>query len=59
MKRESRKQASIDEMLQSAAKPSLTKDEFRAQRVSFALGMKSEGGKMTRKDIKKLADQRY
>ena len=37
-----------DEMLRKAARPKLTPEEIRAQRVSFAMGMMGEKDTMTR-----------
>ena len=49
----------IDDMLRKAAKETLTRDEIRAQKISFALGMMPDSSTMTRRDIEELIDSRY
>ena len=46
----------IEEKLREAAKHRLTRDELRAQRISFAMGMMSHKSKMTREEVEKLLD---
>lgn len=47
----------VDDLLRRAAKPSLSREEIRAQKVSFAMSTQSDGG-MTRRQIEELVDQR-
>lgn len=53
------KKVDIAQRLRDAAKSSLSKEELKAQKVSFAIGMQSEGDSMTKEEIKKLVDERY
>ena len=46
----------FDELLREAAKKPLTRDEIRAQRISFAMGMMSHKNNMTREEVAKLID---
>lgn len=49
----------IDDLLCKAAKKVLTREEIRAQKFSFILGMMPQDSTMTRKDIEALIDSRY
>ncbi len=49
----------LDAMLRKAAREKLTKEEYRAQKISFVMGMMPEDCKMTRKEVEELIDSRY
>ena len=46
-------------LLREAAKPSLSRDEIRAQRVSFAMGMKDSKSTITKRELQQLVKDRY
>ena len=50
---------SIDDLLREVARETLTLDEIRAQRISFAVGMMPYESTMTRKDIEGIIESRY
>jgi hypothetical protein len=54
-----KKSEDIDKMLREAAKRSLTREEIRAQRVSFTMGMMSDKSTMSRRQVEELVDERY
>ena len=49
----------IDKVLKEVAKPSLSREEMKAQRVSFAMGMRSSPKGASRKQLEDLVEQRY
>ncbi len=53
------KSEDIDKMLREAARESLTREEIRAQRVSFTMGMMSDKSTMSRRQVEELVDERY
>ncbi|MCY4356949.1 MAG: hypothetical protein OXD01_05450 [Gammaproteobacteria bacterium] len=59
MNQETNKHEEMEQRLREAAKSSLSKEESRAQSISFALGMKSEEGGMTKEQLEKLVEERY
>jgi hypothetical protein len=46
----------LDEMLKEVAKRELTKEETRAQRISFILGMLPQDSTITREYIEEMVD---
>ena len=49
----------LDELLQKSVQESLSREEKREQRISYAMGMLPHDSKTTRKEIEELADQIY
>ena len=49
----------LEEILRKVAKKDLTKEERRAQRISWVMGMMPRGMKMSREEVTKLITERY
>ena len=49
----------MEEVLREATKHILTRDEIRAQRISFVIGMMPDNNKLTREEIEELIDNQY
>ena len=51
--------AQIDKLLEEASDKPLSREERKAQMVSFALGMMGETSTLTREEVEKLAEEYY
>ena len=49
----------LEEILRKVAKRKLTKEERRAQRISWVMGMMPRNMKMSREEVTKLITERY
>ncbi len=49
----------IEALMREKAKPSLTKEELREQRISWVMGMLSRGSAMSIEQVEKFIDSRY
>ena len=49
----------LDQLLREAAKESLTPEELRAQRISFAMGMLPHDSPITREEMERIHDSLY
>ena len=49
----------IEALMRAKAKPSLTKEELREQRISWVMGMLSRSNGMSLEEVEKFIDSRY